>query len=453
MACAADQAAPLSAVEGKVVFLSLAEPAFDDAAHAARFMPHVTDHSEPPDCAGSLHAAGEELAGLQLLAGLTESRLGGDWSEPSGRLLPLVLGIIAAALGSLVTLILAPMPAFLASLALPLAIFIVSIQTIHHGLYFAETVAMFTGPLAMVLCLGFQKLGEERAKQQAEGAFGRYLPPHLLREFAEGRAELEPGGAERRVTVMFADLAGFTALSDRLEAPALLKVVNRYLGMVVAEVEDHRGYVDKFMGDAVMALWGAPISNQQPEYYACLAAIATQEVIDQARARDEDGGEKGFGIKIGIASGPVVVGNVGTETRLSYTAIGQTVNIASRLETLVPVYRCGTIVDSATATGAREDILFRELDRVIVRGARQPIAIYQPVALRANVTADQKKKLDSYAVALARYRARRFQDALDIWRSWAEVDPPSAVMAEEASRLLRDPPRPTWDAARRINRK
>ncbi len=308
-------------------------------------------------------------------------------------------------------------------------------------------------PIAAAFGLLGRRAAQESARKHVEDAFGRYLPIEVLEEFVEGRASVEPGGAVRNIAVMFADLAGFTRLSTQLEPSRLVEVVNRYLAVVVDAVEAHGGYVDKFIGDAVMALWGAPLPDEEAARKAAEATIAVRLAVAEARAIDEGRGETGFGIKIGVASGPAVVGNVGAATRLSYTAIGKTVNIASRLEGLAVAYSCGAVIDPVTAEAARQQLLLRELDRVIVKGAEDPIAVYEPVTTRAEITPDLRRMVDAYSVALARYRARRFEDALKIWSGLADRDGPSAVMAEEARRMILDPPRSTWNAARRMTSK
>jgi class 3 adenylate cyclase len=298
----------------------------------------------------------------------------------------------------------------------------------------------------------------ERQRRRVQHAFGHYLAPAIVERLVQDPAALRLGGERRDVTVMFADLSGFTALSSRVEPEVLTRLTNRYLGLIVESVEATGGYVDKFIGDAVMAVWGAPASDPAHAVHAVRAALAA---VARSRAEWRTAvarGEPALSLKIGLNSGPAVVGNVGTERRYNYTAVGETVNVASRLESVPGLYGCQIVVGPRTAELAREEIFFREIDWVRVKGRETPLAIFEPLAEvgdAARLEIDQAKR---YGDALAYYRARRFDEAAAIWEALTREEgvvvahaqgpsqpSPASTMANRARQLAADPPDERWD--------
>jgi class 3 adenylate cyclase len=249
----------------------------------------------------------------------------------------------------------------------------------------------------------------------------------------DDEAALRLGGEEREVTVMFADLSGFTALSTKVSAAELVALTNEYLAIIAGEVDRTGGYVDKFIGDAVMAIWGAPVPEAEHAVQAVEAARAAEAEIRRRREAAEAAGRRGFGVKIGLYSGRAVVGNVGSERRYNYTAVGETVNVASRLESLPGLYGCAIVLGGTTASALDGRLALRELDWVAVKGRSEPLAIFEPGR-------DEPR----YAEALAHYRAGRFVEAEAIWSDLAATDPPSAVMASRAALFRAAPPPEEW---------
>ena len=259
---------------------------------------------------------------------------------------------------------------------------------------------------------------------------------------------------------MFADLSGFTALSGKVEPEVLTHLVNQYLGFIVEQVDATRGYVDKFIGDAVLALWGAPAPDPGHAVNGIRGALAAVARIRQERDAAIARGETGFSVKIGLNSGLAVVGNVGTVKRYNYTAIGETVNVASRLESVPSLFGCQVVIGPLTAELAKDEFLLRELDRITVKGGQAPIAVFEPIVERAKATPEQIDRVRRFADALAHYRARRFVDAYTIWEALAHEEQvasgaqsgkdtppqgPPAKMAERAREFAAHPPPVPWD--------
>ena len=275
---------------------------------------------------------------------------------------------------------------------------------------------------------------EEGKRRRIQKAFGFYLAPTLVDQMVDDTQELRLGGEKRDVTIMFADLSGFTALSGIVGPEELVARTNEYLTLIAEEVEATGGYVDKFIGDAVMAMWGAPIKLDDHPANAVAAAIQISDKIAKRHALATAAGEHGFAIKVGVNSGDAVVGNVGSEKRFNYTAVGEAVNIAVRLEGLPGTYDCNIILGPETAAQVKSSFTLREIDMVTVKGKTEPIRIFEPY---------EGGSLAAYGSALAAYRAQAFSAAAGAWE--AIGDGPSLVMAERARTFIDNPPPESWD--------
>jgi len=290
---------------------------------------------------------------------------------------------------------------------------------------------------------------EERKKRRILNAFSHYLAPAVVDRLSESDAELKLGGELREITVMFADLSGFTALSGRMPPEELTDLTNRYLSIIVEAVEETGGYVDKFIGDAVMAIWGAPVADRAHARHAAKAALKARRRIEAQHRRDEALQRAGFDAKIALSSGPAVVGNVGSEHRYNYTAIGETVNVCARIEGLSSDYNSPIIVSDDTVRQLGAGFLTHEIDLVRVKGKSDPIAIH--AVLKRTIAANEGDRLSItlYADALARYRAGDFAAAAEIWARCVAAGGPAAaparIMRARAEDFVRRPPELPWD--------
>jgi len=295
---------------------------------------------------------------------------------------------------------------------------------------------------------GLRELDELSASmmQMAQGltSFQKYLPTELVRTLVAQGVEARPGGEQRPLTVLFSDLAGFTALSERL-GPGIVPVLTDYLSAASREIVRQGGTIDKFIGDAVMAFWGAPLPNQRHAEAACRAALACRRAVADVAA------PQALSLRIGINSGVMLVGNIGSEERLNYTAIGDAVNLASRLEAVNKRYGTGIIIGAATRQAAGAAIIVRELDTVAVYGRVEGTAIFELLAM-----ADEPAQgadlgwVALYEAGLAAYRARRWADAIATLERAAAArsggDPPASLLIERCRAFLIDPPPADWTA-------
>ena len=275
-------------------------------------------------------------------------------------------------------------------------------------------------------------------------AFQKYIPADLVRTLVREGIEPIPGGSLRSLTVLFADIAGFTGLSERLGG-RVIPLLSGFLDIISREISAQGGTIDKFIGDAVMAFWGAPATNVDHALDACRAALACQRSLRASKLADDLGRPLKF--RIGINSGDMLVGNVGSKVRLNYTVIGDAVNVASRLEAANKEYGTEIIIGEETRRLAGDRIFVRELDRLAVYGRLSGLAIYELIDL-----AEQGKTRPSwvalYESGLAAYRAHDFSDAIAFFRQLLTVhesDQPARIMLERCSELLKSPPRTDWE--------
>jgi len=279
---------------------------------------------------------------------------------------------------------------------------------------------------------------------QGLAAFRKYIPADLVRRLINDGNGARLGGAVRPMSVMFIDLAGFTGMSERL-GDRIIPLLSRYFDVVSAQIQDCGGTIDKFIGDAVMAFWGAPSSNPDHAVDCCRAALACQRAVEEADIVDDHGAK--VKIRIGINSGDMLVGNIGSEVRLNYTVIGDAVNIASRLESTNKVYGSTIIIGPETRRLAGDRIVVRELDRLAVYGRTGGLQIYELLAMadQANGTPNW---VSVYESGLASWRARDFAGAIAAFSRVLELrdeDAASWVMIERCREQFENPSDEDWD--------
>src|SRR6266403_5512917 len=250
-------------------------------------------------------------------------------------------------------------------------------------------------------------------------AFRKYIPADLVKTLVSEGIEPSPGGSIRNLTVLFADIAGFTGLSERL-GDQIIPLLSSYLDTMSRAVSSHGGTIDKFIGDAVMAFWGAPTANADHAADACRAALACQRALRASELTDDSG--RPLRVRIGINSGDMLVGNIGSEFRLNYTVIGDAVNVASRLEGANKEYGTDIIIGEETRHLAGEHIEVREIDRLMVYGRTGGIAIYELLSMSDTATASSGW-VALYESGLAAYRTRNFTVAVILFQQVLEAQP------------------------------
>jgi len=285
---------------------------------------------------------------------------------------------------------------------------------------------------------------EQAERKFIEGAFGHYVSKEVVEQILKDPHMLELGGAKRNVTAFFSDIAGFTSISEKMEPEKLVNFLNRYLDEMTMVILDHKGTLDKYEGDAIMAFWGAPIPIEDHSKNACLAALKNQKKLVIFREECEKEGLPPIHVRIGINSGEVIAGNMGSENRFDYTIMGDNVNLASRLEGINKQYNTEIIISEFTYEQIKDDFVCRELDQIRVKGKEQPVRIYELICKKDEVKPDIKKTIKAFEEALKLYRQKNFIEANKQFSALSD-DPPSEVFAKRCEEFSKNPPSEGWD--------
>ena len=307
------------------------------------------------------------------------------------------------------------------------------------------TLALF---LAQML---YGYFGESRKVRDMNKKFGQYIPPELVEEMAASGREISMVSENRVMTVLFSDIRGFTTISEKFrdKPQELSQLMNEFLGVLTEVVFRHRGTIDKYMGDAIMAFWGAPLEDSTHAFHALQAALEFPQALGKLDAAFEARGWPRLQIGVGINSGPMTVGNMGSEFRVAYTVLGDAVNLGSRLEGLTKEYGVAVICSETTRAGAPE-WTFRELDLVKVKGKDLPVTIYEPLGPKDAVDAGLRQDLTRLRQALRAYRAQRWDEAerefFGLSRS-GRPHPLYELYLERIAEKRLHPPAADWDGA------
>ena len=288
-------------------------------------------------------------------------------------------------------------------------------------------------------------------------AFSRYMEPRLIEQMIEEEQLPRLDGEERELTAFFSDVRGFSTFSERFRdnPRALVRVLNQYLTRVSTALLQQGGCLDKYIGDAVVCLFGAPIGHTDHALRACRGALAAQAEVEQLRAEFRSQGLPDVYTRIGINTARLFVGNFGSEQLFDYTAMGDGMNLASRLEGANKAYGSLIMIGPRTYELARDHIEVRELDRVRVAGKTEAVTVYELLALKGELPAERHVTVDRYHEALALYRKSRFGDAAAVLETGLERDPqdgPTAALLERCRKYERTPPPATWDGVASLDK-
>ncbi len=281
-----------------------------------------------------------------------------------------------------------------------------------------------------------------REKQYIQDTFGKYVHPSIVENILSNPDNIQPGGTRSYQTVLFCDVANFTSFSENMAPEALIKLLNEYLGVMTKEISNSHGILDKYIGDAIMAFWGPPLTPGNHSLLACQAALKMQEKLETLRPQWLSKGLPEIRMRVGIATGHMIVGNIGSEDNLEYTCIGDTVNYSSRLEGINKMYGTDIIIDVFTKKNVEHNLLLRELDTIKVKGREQGSQIFEVIAEINNATTEQNRIKTDYETALALYRKGEFVAAEKAFASIFEKtnDLPSKKMSERCQDYISSPP-------------
>ena len=304
---------------------------------------------------------------------------------------------------------------------------------------------------------------ESRAKRQIAGLFGQYVPPRVVAALADNPQAASMAGEHRTMSVLFSDVRGFTTIAETLSAPELARLMNTYLSAMTRAIQEQDGTIDKYIGDAIMAFWGAPLATTTHARDAVVTALLMQRCAAELRGSFLARGWPPLHIGVGINTGAMSVGNMGSEFRRSYTVLGDAVNLGARLESLTKMYGCPVLVGEDTVAASQDSILYRELDLVSVKGKQSAVRICEPLGLNAPMTSaataqpagltpDQATvaRMPLLAQFIAAYRAAQWDSALTRLDELANAGEYPALITLYRARIrayIDAPPPPNWDGA------
>jgi adenylate cyclase len=294
----------------------------------------------------------------------------------------------------------------------------------------------------------FRMIFEEREKRKIRKTFSQYLSPGVIALIEKDPQKyIRPGGETKELTVMFSDIRDFTTLSEGLTADELVQLLNEYLGEMTDTLFRNLGTLDKYIGDAIMAFWGSPYPQQDHAFRACTCALEMIRNLEQLNARWELEGRKPISIGIGLNTGPVNVGNMGSAKRLAWTVMGDNVNLASRLEGMTKQYRVRIVISEGTYRQVADQFVCRDLDRIRVKGKLQPVTIYELLDLAEN-RQQYEKLLAGFSQAMTAYREQEWDEATALFGTLLATYPddgPTQIFLQRALDFRDHAPEPGWD--------
>jgi adenylate cyclase len=392
---------------------------------------------------------GEAYPGVEIHANLITGMLDGAIKHKPSYVLgaEVVLLLLAGLVMVLLLPLLSPLRATLASIVLLLFILTVNLVFWEYGnlvLPLASAVLLVLTLYALNMSYGY--FVESRTKRQFTELFGQYVPPELVEEMSRNPESYSMEGRKAELTVLFSDIRGFTTISEGLGPDELTHLMNEYLSAMTEVVRRNRGTLDKYIGDAIMAFWGAPVSDVQHARHAVVTAMQMQAALPAVNKMFAAKGWPEIKIGVGVNTGDMTVGDMGSVVRKAYTVMGDAVNLGSRLEGITKQYGVGILVGE-TARKAIKDIVFREVDRVQVKGKEEPVAIYEPIGLEGEVDKATQEELKLWNQALRHYRAQEWDQAEVTLLNLSRLAPGRALYGkymERIAHLRKEPPEPGW---------
>ena len=302
----------------------------------------------------------------------------------------------------------------------------------------------------------FKFFGEERDKRFIKGAFQRYLSPTVIDQLVANPRMLKLGGEKRELTAFFSDIQSFSTISESLTPEELVEVLNEYLTTMTDIILKHGGTVDKFEGDAIIAFFGAPVRQKDHALRCCLASIEMQERLLEMRKNWKEQGKPELLVRMGVNTGNMVVGNMGSAYRMDYTIMGDSVNLTARLEGANKEYQTFFIISEYTYRQVKQDIEARELDLIRVIGKNKPVRVYEVLGRKGDIPEERLKIFHNFALGLSLYRNRQWEKATQIFHrttSALDGDGPSETFLKRCRYYTANPAAPGWDGVFAMTRK
>jgi adenylate cyclase len=393
---------------------------------------------------------GAAYPGVEIHANLIAGMLDGSIKHKPPYILgaDVLLVLIAGAVMAFLLPMLSPLRATVVGVIVLLLLLSVNFSFWHIS---HVVLPLANGMIAIVLLyamnMSWGYFVESRTKRQLTGLFGQYVPPELVEEMSRDPENYSMAGRKAELTVLFSDIRGFTTISEGLEPNELATLMNQYLGAMTLVVRKHRGTLDKYIGDAIMAFWGAPVDDPEHAKNAVRTGLEMHVALHELNKDLVARGWPELKIGVGVNTGPMTVGDMGSTVRQSYTVMGDAVNLGSRLEGITKQYGVGFIAGESTRELLKKEFVFRELDRVRVKGKVDPVGIYEPVGEEGKVAAEDMDELKLWNQALRAYRAQDWDKAEVTLMNLQRIKPRYLydLYVKRVEHLRKEPPGENWD--------
>ncbi len=297
---------------------------------------------------------------------------------------------------------------------------------------------------------------EAKEKAYVRKAFEQYLSPVIIRQIVEYPGQLKLGGEEVNVTAFFSDIKGFSTFSETMTPTALVDLLNEYLSEMTDIVMDCGGTLDKYQGDALLAFFGAPFRHDDHEIRACRAALMNQKRLTELREKWKSEGKVEIYVRIGLNTGTMLVGNMGSRQRFDYTMMGDEANLAARLEGANKQYGTAIMLSDSTYQPAKKEFEFRELDHIRVVGRSTPVCVYELLEFKGKLTPERAEWLKTYEHAYGLYRLHKFEEAVRVFEKVIEInedDAASSHLIDRCRSFITNPPDADWDGVFALTQK
>ncbi|MFU8859887.1 MAG: CHASE2 domain-containing protein [Cyclonatronaceae bacterium] len=336
---------------------------------------------------------------------------------------------------------------------------------IEHSVLLPVTGPLLTIVVGYLISVIYNYVTEQREKGRIKLMFGSYVSPELVNIIIDSGDDPKLGGEESVITAFFSDIQNFASFSEKLNPTQLVDLINEYMTAMTEVLTEERGTLDKYLGDAIVAFFGAPVHMPDHALKACITSQRMQQKQRELKEKWKSEGKKWPEIvthmqtRIGLNTGLVITGNMGSSTRFNYTMMGDNVNLAARCESACKLYGVYTIATEDTKTEAEKygnDCVFRLLDKIVVVGRTKPVTVYEIVGLRSEANAKTLRCVRLFEMALNEYYDQNFEDAHELFRQSARLEPnqpdtpgvytnPSLIFLERCEYMLKTPPQPEWD--------
>jgi adenylate cyclase len=389
--------------------------------------------------------ARDSIAGVYIHATAVNNLVRNDGLIEFGRIGAAISSFAFAALAATAALVLGPVFAVFAVIGLAIAWIAGATVALRHALALPLVEPLIAGLAALVATIGYRFVIADSGKRLLRQSFALYLAPAVIEKMLSSNKPPALGGEMRNITVYFSDIADFSSIAEKLPPAELVAGINEYLSAMTDVIEAHGGFVDKYFGDAIVAVFGAPLDDPDHAANAVQAALRCAAWLD---VPDRVNAAFGHTVRqrIGLSSGEALVGNIGSRRRFNYTVMGDVVNVASRLEGANKLYGTTVIASEATVALTGRTFVWRELDAIRVKGRGQTVKIFEPLGIAGEIAPDLLSRAQAYGEGLTRYRARDFATAAERFACVAGDDRPSALFLERARQLVQRPPGPEWDS-------